>query len=95
VNVYCESCVTHALQGYNKITDVGTTALAAALKINTCLRELWLVSAGGAKGGGGAVVAAVMRGVARLVVVLLGVYSEGVVELRGGVEGAGCGVMMM
>ena len=28
-------------------------------------------------------------------VVLLGVYSEGVVELRGGVEGAGCGVMMM
>ena len=27
-------------------------------------------------------------------VVLLGLYSEGVVELRGGVEGAGCGVMM-
>ena len=57
--------MTHALQEDNKISDVGATALADALKTNTCLRELWLVSAGGARGGeGGAVVAAVMRRVA-------------------------------
>jgi len=42
--------VTHALQFGKYITDVGATALAAALKTNTCLREL--VSAGGARGGG-------------------------------------------
>ena len=54
--------MTHALQGGNEITDVGATALAAALKTNTCLTRLELVSAVGARGGGGAVVAAVMRG---------------------------------
>ena len=45
--------MTHALQFGNKVADVGATALAAALKTNTCLRELDLVSAGGARGGGG------------------------------------------
>ena len=65
--------MTHALQDYNKITDVGATALAAALKTNTSLRELGLVSAGGARGGGGAVVAAVMRGVATCGCVIRGV----------------------
>ena len=45
--------MTHALQRNNKISDVGATALAAALKTNTCLRELDLVSAGGARGVGG------------------------------------------
>ena len=54
--------MTHALQGGNEITDVGATALAAALKTNTCLTRLVLVSAGGARGWGGAVVAAVMMG---------------------------------
>ena len=66
--------MTHALQRFNEITDVGATALAAALKTNTCLRELDLVSAGGARGGGrGAVVAAVMRGVATCGCVIRGV----------------------
>ena len=66
--------MTHAPQGGNEISDVGATALAAALKINTCLRELRLVSAGGARGGGvGAVVAAVMRGVATCGCVIRGV----------------------
>ncbi len=65
--------MTHAPQRYNKITDAGATALAAALKINTCLRELYLVSAGGARGGAGAVVAAVMRGVATCGCVIRGV----------------------
>ena len=67
--------MTHALQWLNKITDAGATALAAALKTNTCLRELDLVSAGGARGarGGVAVVAAVMRGVATCGCVFRGV----------------------
>ena len=65
--------MTHALQRSNKITDVGATALAAALQTNTCLRELDLVSAGGARGGDGAAVAAVMRGVATCGCVIRGV----------------------
>ncbi len=65
--------MTHAPQGGNEISDVGATALAAALKINTCLRELDLVSAGGARGGDGAAVAAVMRGVATCGCVIRGV----------------------
>ena len=65
--------MTHALQGINKIADVGATALAAALKTNTCLTRLDLVSAGGARGGGRAVVAAVMRGVATCGCVIRGV----------------------
>ena len=66
--------MTHALQRGNKVTDVGATALAAALKTNTCLTLLYLVSAGGARGvGGGAVVAAVMRGVATCGCVIRGV----------------------
>ena len=65
--------MTHALQGSNEVTDVGATALAAALKTNTCLTRLDLVSAGGARGGGGAVVAAVMGGVATCGCVIRGV----------------------
>ena len=65
--------MTHALQRVNEISDVGATALADVLKTNTCLRELHLVSAGGARGGRGAVVAAVMRGVATCGGVIRGV----------------------
>ena len=62
-----------AAEGGNTFSDVGATALARALKTNTCLRELDLVSAGGARGGGWAVVAAVMRGVATCGCVIRGV----------------------
>ena len=66
--------MTHALQGFNNLSDIGATALGDALKTNTCLRDLDLVSAGGARGGGGgAVVAAVMRGVATCGCVIRGV----------------------
>ncbi len=49
--MYAAACrVTHALQGYNGIADLGASSLADALKINTCLRELRLVSAGSGRG---------------------------------------------
>ncbi len=38
--------VTHALQGHNRISDGGASSLSDALKFNTCLRQLYLVSAG-------------------------------------------------
>ena len=43
--------MTHALQGYNQISDGGASSLSEALKFNTCLRELNLVSAGCGRGG--------------------------------------------
>ncbi len=43
--------VTHALQNSNQISDGGASLLSEALKINTCLRELDLVSAGCGRGG--------------------------------------------
>ncbi len=44
--------VTHALQGHNRISDGGASSLSDALKFNTCLGVLNLVSAGCGKGGG-------------------------------------------
>ena len=43
--------VTHALQNINQISDEGASSLSKALKFNTCLRELDLVSAGCGRGG--------------------------------------------
>ena len=43
--------VTHALQGYNQISDGGASSLSEALKENTCLTVLRLVSAGCGRGG--------------------------------------------
>ncbi len=43
--------MTHALQRDNKISDGGASSLSEALKFNTCLRELDLVSAGCGRGG--------------------------------------------
>ena len=43
--------VTHALQWKNQISDGGASSLSEALKSNTCLRELNLVSAGCGRGG--------------------------------------------
>ncbi len=42
--------VTHALQDHNQIFDGGASSLSEALKFNTCLRELNLVSAGCGRG---------------------------------------------
>ena len=43
--------MTHALQRNNQISDGGASSLSEALKFNTCLRELDLVSAGYGRGG--------------------------------------------
>ena len=43
--------MTHALQGYNQISDGGASSLSEALKFNTCLTRLSLVSAGCERGG--------------------------------------------
>ena len=43
--------VTHALQGGNQISDGGASSLSEALKFNTCLTRLDLVSAGCGRGG--------------------------------------------
>ena len=43
--------VTHALQWNNQISDGGASSLSEALKFNTCLTVLWLVSAGCGRGG--------------------------------------------
>ena len=50
--MFAAACrVTHALQSYNQISDGGASSLNEALKFNTCLRELNLVSAGCGRGG--------------------------------------------
>ena len=50
--MFAAACrVTHALQGINQISDGGASSLSEALKFNTCLRELYLVSAGCGRGG--------------------------------------------
>ena len=43
--------VTHALQGHTQISDGGASSLSEALKFNTCLTVLRLVSAGCGRGG--------------------------------------------
>ena len=43
--------VTLALQGLSQISDLGASSLADALKTNTCLTQLDLVSAGFGRGG--------------------------------------------
>ena len=42
--------LTHTHQGCNKISDGGTSSLSDALKFNTCLTSLVLVSAGCGRG---------------------------------------------
>ena len=50
--MFAAACrVTHALQGYNQISDGGASSLNEALKFNTCLTLLRLVSAGCGRGG--------------------------------------------
>ena len=43
--------MTHALQGGNQISDGGASLLSEALKFNTCLTVLHVVSAGCGRGG--------------------------------------------
>ena len=82
--------MTHALQGHNKVSDIGATAIAAALKTNTCLRELWLVSAG--CGRGGDVEVAMCMFVHAGVCVLQGCIGSACLIVRGGscVRGLRC-----
>jgi hypothetical protein len=53
--------VTHAFQGFNKISDLGASSLADALKRNTCLTQLDLVSGGFGRGGDVDVVMCTLR----------------------------------
>ena len=82
--------VTHAFQGFNQISDLGASSLADALKINTCLTQLDLVSAGFG-GGGGCGCWDVHVAKCGCVV---GLQSECVFDLRGGVA-CGCCVVGM
>ena len=82
--------MTHALQGGNKISDGGASSLSEALKFNTCLRELNLVSAG--CGRGGDVEVAMCMFVHAGVCVLQGCIGSACLIVRGGscVRGLRC-----
>ena len=73
--------MTHALQSSNKISDGGASSLSEALKFNTCLRELYLVSAGCGRGGN-VEVAMCMFGHAGVCVA--GLHRECVFDCEGG-----------
>ena len=73
--------VTHALQGGNQISDGGASSLSEALKLNTCLRELRLVSAGCGRGGD---VEVAMCMFVHAVVCVAGLHRECVFDCEGG-----------